>query len=36
MQDVLSALINLGYPQAMARQAVRKVQKMHPGNHRTT
>lgn len=30
IRDVLSALANLGYPQAMARQAVRRVQKMHP------
>jgi holliday junction DNA helicase RuvA len=30
IRDVLSALTNLGYPQALARQAVRRVQKLHP------
>ena len=30
VQDALSALTNLGYPQALAWQALRKVQKLHP------
>lgn len=30
VQDALSALINLGYPQNLAWQALRKVQKLHP------
>ncbi|MGW8161783.1 MAG: Holliday junction branch migration protein RuvA [Desulfobulbales bacterium] len=30
IQDALSALTNLGYPQAMAWQALRKVQKKNP------